>query len=256
MSAVLLAMFDQYKIAERMRVELVRDGFPTDRVELTASCEPGRAGFEPADSPHERFVQYFRVLFTSEEEQHHPEQLAERLDTGAATITVHPRGSIETARAKQIPLNARAVELISHDLPNQTAQCGVPKEPRPWILATAALCLFFAAYLVNKQEFRGTDTSDSSLQHTENVPVETRLPSEARTPPRVSAVITDYFDTSLAELHLARRGSGYTQLEDYDSDWWVLENGTTVDIASCLARIACGSYDTGRTPMRNFNKSR
>lgn len=29
---------------------LVRDGFPTDRVELTASCEPGRAGLGPADS--------------------------------------------------------------------------------------------------------------------------------------------------------------------------------------------------------------
>jgi hypothetical protein len=155
MSAVLLAMFNQYKIAERMRVELVRDGFPTDRVELTASCEP-----------------------------------------------------------------------------------------RPWIIATVALCLLFAAYPVDKQEFRGTGTSDSSLQHTENVPNETGLPREAHTPPRVSAVITDYFDTSLAELHLPRRGSGYTQLEDYDSDWWVLENGTTVDIASCLARIACGLYDT------------
>ena len=50
MSAILLAVFDDHPIAERVRVSLVRDGFPTDRVELTASCEPGRAGLGPADS--------------------------------------------------------------------------------------------------------------------------------------------------------------------------------------------------------------
>ncbi len=49
MSAVLLAVFNDYEAAERVRVTLVRDGFPTDRVELTASCELGRCAFEPAD---------------------------------------------------------------------------------------------------------------------------------------------------------------------------------------------------------------
>src|SRR4029077_18796415 len=106
MSAVLLAVFNEYKVAERVRVELVRDGFPTDRVELTAGCEPGRAGLEPADSPHERFVQYFRVLFTFEDERHYAEQLAKCVDSGDAIITVHPRGSRETARATQILGNA------------------------------------------------------------------------------------------------------------------------------------------------------
>src|SRR5437016_5537340 len=43
MSAVLLAVFNDYETAERVRVILVRDGFPTDRVELTASCDLGRA---------------------------------------------------------------------------------------------------------------------------------------------------------------------------------------------------------------------
>ena len=76
MSAVLLAIFNEHKIAERVRLELVHDGFPTDRVELTAGCEPGRAGLGPADSPHGRFVQYFRVLFTFEDERHYAEQLA------------------------------------------------------------------------------------------------------------------------------------------------------------------------------------
>jgi len=61
MSAVILAVFNDYEAAERVRVMLVRDGFPTDRVELTASCELGRAGCEPADSLH-ACVQYFRTL--------------------------------------------------------------------------------------------------------------------------------------------------------------------------------------------------
>jgi hypothetical protein len=41
MSSVLLAVFNDYETAERIRVMLVRDGFPTDRVELTAPPGPG-----------------------------------------------------------------------------------------------------------------------------------------------------------------------------------------------------------------------
>lgn len=250
MSAVLLAIFDQYKIAERVRLELVRDGFPTDRVELTAACEPGRAGLEPAESPHERFVQYFRVLFTLEEEQHHPEQLAQRLNTGAAAITVHPRGPTETARAKQILLNAHAVQLISHDLPNQTSRCGETNMTRPWIIATAALCLLLAAYLVNKQAFRGIGPSQLSLQQTQNVPDETGLPHEGHTPsPHIGVVIRHYFDTYLSELHLARQGNDYTRLADHNGDRWVLENGTTGDIALSDPRLEL-KVSSGRLTIR------
>src|SRR2546430_6640227 len=46
-----------------------RDGFPTDRVELTASCELGRASFEPADSLHGKCVQYFRTLLRGDEDR-------------------------------------------------------------------------------------------------------------------------------------------------------------------------------------------
>ena len=50
MSAVLLAVFGQYGDADRVRTKLVSDGFPTDRVELTSSAEPGRAGVQPRTS--------------------------------------------------------------------------------------------------------------------------------------------------------------------------------------------------------------
>jgi hypothetical protein len=64
MSAVLLAIFNEYNVAERVRVDLVRDGFPTDRVELTAACEPGRAGLGPATHPRVTSVLSSRAILT------------------------------------------------------------------------------------------------------------------------------------------------------------------------------------------------
>src|SRR6202035_898095 len=102
MSPVLLAVFNEYKVAESVRVELVRDGFPTDRVELTAVCEPGRAGVQPADEAHDKFVQYYRTLFKSADDFPYVEDLVGRVDGGAATVAVHPRGEIEADRAAKI----------------------------------------------------------------------------------------------------------------------------------------------------------
>lgn len=208
MSAVLLALFDHYEIAERVRVDLVRDGFPTDRIELTASCEPGRAGLEPADSLHDRFVQYFRVLFTSDDERHHAEQLANSLDNGAATITVHPRGSVETARAKQILLNAHAVKLISHDLASPTTERTAVRRIRRWTIGAAVLCLWFAASVVSKQEFRGGSPSELGTAQTEvTFPDETEPPFAGQVSSQyMSTVTTHYFETHLAGF-LGSKGS-------------------------------------------------
>src|SRR5262250_1095470 len=98
MSAVILAVFNEYAAADRVRTRLVSDGFPTDRVELTATSEPGRAGLQPARSAHEKFVQYFSTLLSKEDERPFVEGLAKRIEGGAATVTVHPRGTIETQR--------------------------------------------------------------------------------------------------------------------------------------------------------------
>lgn len=204
MSAVLLAVFNEYQVAERVRVELVRDGFPTDRVELTAGCEPGRAGLEPADSLHERFVQYFRVLFTFEDERHYAEQLAKCVDNGDAIITVHPRGSREAARATQILGNTGAVLLISHDLENQPPPRLVVKRARPWIMGALALGLLVSGYLMAEQQFAevGFRVTPSELRLEQ--PQET-APDEAEPTPAgysssryLSAVTAHYFDTYLA----------------------------------------------------------
>jgi hypothetical protein len=134
MSAVILAVFNDYETAERVRVALFRDGFPTDRIELTAPCELGRAGCEPAASQHDKCVQYFRTLLRGEGEDHYPEMLAQRIDNGAATVTVHPRGAIETTRATEILQAAHPVDVVGHDLAKHGWEHAAAKHGGPyWI---------------------------------------------------------------------------------------------------------------------------
>jgi len=134
MSAVLLAVFSDYRAADRVRTKLVSDGFPTDRVELTASAEPGRAGIQPAGSVRDRFLQYFRTLLSEEDERAFAEALAKRVEGGAAsTITVHPRGAIETARAAEILEDEGAVEVVGHDLESQTFEYAASRGDGYWV---------------------------------------------------------------------------------------------------------------------------
>jgi hypothetical protein len=133
MSAVLLAVFNEYGVADRVRTRLVGDGFPTDRVELTASCEPGRAGLHPAASARAKFLQYFRTLLSEDDEWPYVELLAARVEDGAVTIAVHPRGAIETARAAEILETEGAVEVVGHDLENQTFEYAASRGDGYWV---------------------------------------------------------------------------------------------------------------------------
>lgn len=133
MSAVILAVFNEYSAADRVRTRLVSDGFPTDRVELTASSEPGRAGLQPAASTLEKFVQYFRTLLSEEDERPFVEGLAKRVAGGAATITVHPRGTIETERAAEILEGEGAVEVVGHDLEKQSFEHAASRGDGYWV---------------------------------------------------------------------------------------------------------------------------
>ncbi|MGH8285558.1 MAG: hypothetical protein ACRETT_07305 [Steroidobacteraceae bacterium] len=47
MPEVIVALYDSYGAAAHARTDLVAEGFPTDRVELTARIDEGRAGAVP-----------------------------------------------------------------------------------------------------------------------------------------------------------------------------------------------------------------
>jgi hypothetical protein len=133
MSAVMTAMFDDCGAADRVRLELIRDGFPTDRVDLTSDGELGRAAFAPAGTPHDRFVRHFRAMFCLRSELDFAERLAERIEHGGAAETVHPRGAHETRRAPVILARAHPRELVQHDLANQRLEHAAALHDRPWI---------------------------------------------------------------------------------------------------------------------------
>lgn len=133
MSAVLLAIFNDYAVADQVRMDLFHDGFPTDRIELTACCEPGRAAFNAADCPHGQFVKYFRTVLCDESEREFAEQFAARLDNGAAAITVHPRGPVETSRATEILKQAGPSAVVQHDILHQGWEHAAARSAKPWI---------------------------------------------------------------------------------------------------------------------------
>jgi hypothetical protein len=134
MSAILLGVFDDYAAAERVRTRLVSDGFPTDRVELTARVEQGRAAEQPGASDHTRFTQYFRTLLSDDAERSFADELATQVGAGTtSTVAVHPRGEIETRRAVQLLERAGARELLGHDLQNQAFEHAASGANGSWV---------------------------------------------------------------------------------------------------------------------------
>lgn len=117
MTPVIVALFDDYGIADRVRTELVADGLPTDRVELTSLLETGQADSEPGDAFVARVANYFHTLLDQGGEPNHDaEGFARRVRNGNSAITVHPRtdyeiGSVRTILHRNKPV---AVEEILH----------------------------------------------------------------------------------------------------------------------------------------------
>ena len=134
MSAVLVAAFPDHATAEELRTRLVKDGFPTDRVELTSRQELGQAKLVPREGLDEKLREYFRRLFRSDGKGNaeHSVQLFQRavLD-GKASIAVQPRGDIETQRAMQMLNEAGPVELHGADLQSQTLEHAATDKETP-----------------------------------------------------------------------------------------------------------------------------
>jgi hypothetical protein len=120
MSALVVALYDNHAAAERVRTRLVRDGFPTDRVQLTSRSEPGQAAVVGrADGLEAQLEEYFSRLFDRVDELPNVHLFVDGVQQGHAALTVHPRGEIETDRALQIMEQAQPIEICDHDLQDQ-----------------------------------------------------------------------------------------------------------------------------------------
>ncbi len=125
MSAVLLAVFADHATAEGLRTRLVKDGFPTDRVELTSRRELGQVKLVPRESVGEKLTEYFRQLFQhagSHGDERSVQLFQRAVLDGKAAVAVQPRGDIETQRALQLLNAADPVEIRHADLENQTLE--------------------------------------------------------------------------------------------------------------------------------------
>jgi hypothetical protein len=125
MSAVLVAVFKDHVAAEGVRTRLVKDGFPTDRVELTSSQELGQAKLVPREDVGAKLTEYFRNLFqsgTNGSGERWVSLFQRAVLDGKAAVAVHPRGDVETQRALQLLNHGSPVELRGIDLQNQTLE--------------------------------------------------------------------------------------------------------------------------------------
>lgn len=125
MSAVLIAAFRDHAAAEGVRTRLVKDGFPTDRVELTSSQELGQVKLVPREGLGEKLREHFRRLLQSDgkgDAERSVQLFESAVLEGKASVAVQPRGDLETQRALQILNEAGPVELRGADLENQTLE--------------------------------------------------------------------------------------------------------------------------------------
>ena len=112
MTPVIVALFDDYGVAERVRTELVAVGIPTDRVELTSLLETGQADAEPGDAFLARVANYFHALLDQDgPPNREADELARRVRGGHSAITVHPRLDFELDSARRILQRNQPVAL-------------------------------------------------------------------------------------------------------------------------------------------------
>ena len=118
MSAVMVAVFSSFGDAESVRTQLIRDGFPPARVEITATSVVADLGPQPRDSSRRRrYERYFSTYFSETGDRGFVEELAKRVASGRIiTVAVHPRGALEASRATEVLENQGALQVVPDEL--------------------------------------------------------------------------------------------------------------------------------------------
>ena len=120
MQDIIVALYDDHVSAAAARTELVRDGFATDRVDLTSPHEHRQADKGPAPDFDTNVADYFRTLAADDASASRLQRFADAVIGGASAVTVHPRGEEEIRRAELI-LDRRAPRDIYRYLPEDAA---------------------------------------------------------------------------------------------------------------------------------------
>jgi hypothetical protein len=120
MQDIIVALYDDHTAAVAARTALVKDGFATDRVEVTSPVEHRQADKGPASDFESNVRAYFDTLYADQGEAQRLKRFAEAVIDGAATVTVHPRGEEEIRRAERI-LDAQAPREVYRYLPQDSA---------------------------------------------------------------------------------------------------------------------------------------
>jgi hypothetical protein len=133
MSALIAALYADHATAERVRVRLSTGdtAFPTDRVHLTSSAEPGHAGLVPAESFSLKLQAYFHTLFDRDDEGDRVRALSGAVREGHAVIAVFPRGDVETKQARELLREAKPLQIFEHAMDEQTLEHAASKSDAP-----------------------------------------------------------------------------------------------------------------------------
>jgi hypothetical protein len=120
MQDLMVALYDDHSTAVAVRTDLVKDGFATDRVQLTSPREHGQADVGPAEAFEKNVIEYFRTLSADESGERRLSEFARAVVKGASAVTVHPRGEEEIKRAEEI-LERHGPREVYRYLPQDTA---------------------------------------------------------------------------------------------------------------------------------------
>jgi hypothetical protein len=124
MSAVLVAVYLDHSAAELVRTQLVKAGFPTDRVDLISGDELGQAKLVPRPTVDEKLTEYFRTIFQTDvtHDERSVQLLKRAVLEGRAAVIIQPRGEIETQSALRILGDAGPEDIRESDLQGQTLE--------------------------------------------------------------------------------------------------------------------------------------
>jgi hypothetical protein len=133
MSALIAALYADHATADHVRVRLSTGdtAFPTDRVHLTSSTDPGHAALVPAESLALKLRAYFHTLFDRDDEKDRVLALSGAVQEGHAVIAVFPRGDIEIRRAREVLRQAKPLQIFEHDMHEQTLEHAASESDAP-----------------------------------------------------------------------------------------------------------------------------